>query len=155
MSNDFHKTSLLKNSWIGNFRHYAKDFIENNWGMKLCLKASSCVLTFPYICLYTGNQPWTANASKNSSQEKYRGMYWKFTTGRFLAQLHPSNFFFFFFFFFFVKILLLEPKVSNWWLFQKRCFTKIFDIGFPYKHCYFRRRWYKSPKNDCVGGYPD
>ena len=44
---------------------------------------------------------------------------WKIqnTTGRFLAQLHPSNFF--------LKILLLVLKVSNSWIFQKRCFMKV------------------------------
>ena len=39
------------------------------------------------------------------------------TTGRFLSQLHPSNFV--------LKILFLVPKVSNRWIFQKRCFMKI------------------------------
>ena len=39
------------------------------------------------------------------------------TTGRFLSQLHPSNFV--------LKILFLVPKVSNSWIFQKRCFIKI------------------------------
>ena len=35
------------------------------------------------------------NCSKNSSQEKIQGNVWKVqnTTGRFLAQLHPSKFF--------------------------------------------------------------
>ena len=44
---------------------------------------------------------------------------WKFQnmTGRFLSQLHPSNFV--------LKILFLVPKVSNSWIFQKRCFMKI------------------------------
>ena len=40
------------------------------------------------------------------------------STGRFQAQLHPSNFFF-------LKIVFLVPKVSNSWIFQKRCFLKI------------------------------
>ena len=39
------------------------------------------------------------------------------TTGRFLSQLHPSNFV--------LKILFLVPKVSNSGIFQKRCFMKI------------------------------
>ena len=39
------------------------------------------------------------------------------TTGRFLSQLHPSNFV--------LKILFLVPKVSNSWMFEKRCFMKI------------------------------
>ena len=39
------------------------------------------------------------------------------TTGRFLAQLHPSNFV--------LKVVFLVPKVSNSWIFQKRCFMKI------------------------------
>ena len=39
------------------------------------------------------------------------------TAGRFLAQLHPSNFF--------LKILFLVPKVFNSWIFQKQCFMKI------------------------------
>ena len=39
------------------------------------------------------------------------------TTGRFLSQLHPYNFV--------LKILFLVPKVSNSWIFQKRCFMKI------------------------------
>ena len=39
------------------------------------------------------------------------------TTGRFLSQLHPSNFV--------LKILFLVPKVSNSLLFQNRCFKKI------------------------------
>ena len=68
----------------------------------------------------------------------------------FPSLLHPSNFF--------LKILFLVPKVSNSWIFQKRCFMeliwhrisiqtllfqtcyfseamflwKLFDIGFPY-----------------------
>ena len=37
------------------------------------------------------------------------------TTGRFLAQLHPSNGF----------ILFLALKVSNSRIFQKRCFMKV------------------------------
>ena len=63
------------------------------------------------------NQPWTA--TKNSSREKIQGNVWKVqnTTGRFLSQLHPSNFF--------LKILFLVSKVSNSWIFQKRCFMKI------------------------------
>ena len=46
-------------------------------------------------------------ATKNSSREKLQGNVWKVqnTTGRFLAQLHPSNFF--------LKTLFLMPKVSN------------------------------------------
>ena len=40
--------------------------------------------------------------------------------------------------FFFLKSFFLVPKVSNSWLFQKRCFMKLFDIEFPYKHCYFK-----------------
>ena len=58
---------------------------------------------------------------------------WKvqYTTGRFLAQLHPYNFF--------LKIFFLVPKVSNSRIFQTRCFMKIqFDIRFPYKHGYFK-----------------
>ena len=39
------------------------------------------------------------------------------TTGSFLLQLHASNFV--------LKILFLVPKVSNSWIFQKRCFMKI------------------------------
>ena len=44
--------------------------------------------------------------------KKYREMYWKVqsTTGRFLAQLHPSNFF--------LKILLLLRKGSISCIFQ-------------------------------------
>ena len=56
-----------------------------------------------------------------------------FKTGldRFLEQLHPSNFFF-------SKILFHVPKVSNPWICQKRCFMKLFDSSFPYKHCFFK-----------------
>ena len=52
------------------------------------------------VCI--ANQPF-----KNSSREKIQENVWKVqnTTGRFLAQLHPSNFF--------LKILMLVPKVSN------------------------------------------
>ena len=39
------------------------------------------------------------------------------TTGRFLSQLHPSNFV--------LKVLFLVPKVSNSWIFLKRCFMKV------------------------------
>ena len=68
-----------------------------------------------FFCI--ANQPWTT--TKNSSREIIQGNVWKVqnTTGRFLAQLHPSNFF--------LKILLLVPKVSNSRIFQKRCFKKI------------------------------
>ena len=31
MSNNFHRTSLLKNSWIGNFWLWEKDFKKKNW----------------------------------------------------------------------------------------------------------------------------
>ena len=68
-----------------------------------------------FVCI--ANQPWAA--TKNSSREKVQGNVWKVqnTTGRFLSQLHPSNFV--------LKILFLVPKVSNSWIFQKRCFMKI------------------------------
>ena len=60
------------------------------------------------------------NCSKNSSRGKK--IQWNVrkvqnTTGRFLAQLHPSKFL--------LKILFLVPKVSNSRIFQKRCFLKI------------------------------
>ena len=63
------------------------------------------------------NQPWTA--LKIARGKKIKGNVWKVrnTTGRFLAQLHPSKFF--------LKILFLVPNVSNSWIFQKRCFMKI------------------------------
>ena len=58
-------------------------------------------------------------ATKNSSREKIQGNVWKVqnTTGRFPSRLHPSNFF--------LKILFVVPKVSNSWIFQRRCFMKI------------------------------
>ena len=53
------------------------------------------------------------------------------TIGRFLAQLHPSNFF--------LKILFLVPKVSIIHeFFRSNVLSKLFDIGFSYKHCYFK-----------------
>ena len=68
-----------------------------------------------FVCI--ANQPWAA--AKNSSREKIRGNVWKVqnTTERFLSQRHPSKFV--------LKILFLVPKVSNSWIFQKRCFMKI------------------------------
>ena len=48
----------------------------------------------------------------------------------FLSQLHPSNFF--------LKILFLVPKVSNSWNLRSDVLWKLFDIGFPYKHCNFK-----------------
>ena len=70
-----------------------------------------------YICLYS--EPAVNGSKNNSLEKKIQGNVWKVqnTTGRFLAQLHPSKFF--------PKILFLVPKVSDSWIFQKQCFMKI------------------------------
>ena len=59
-------------------------------------------------------------------------MYGKFKslTGRFLAQLHRSNFV--------LKIIFLVPKVSNWWIFQKRRFMKIIWHRISIETLYFK-----------------
>ena len=65
--------------------------------------------TFPtFVCI--ANQLWAA--TKIVHGKKIQGNVWKVqnTTGRFLAQLHPSNFV--------PKILFLVPEVSNSWIFQ-------------------------------------
>ena len=94
-----------------------------NWKLLALGKESSCDRKRPvvfwtfhtFVCI--ANQPWAA--TKKSSREKIQGNVWKVqnTTGRFLSQLHPSNFV--------LKILFLVPIVSNSWIFQKRCFMKI------------------------------
>ena len=60
-----------------------------------------------------------ANYFSSSSRLAIQTDVWKVqnTNGRFVAQLHPSNFL--------LKILFLVPKVSNSSIFQKRCFMKI------------------------------
>ena len=71
-----------------------------------------------FVCI--ANQVWTAvEIVHEKKKKKKQGNVWEVqnTTGRFLAQLHPSKFF--------LKILFLVPKVFNSWIFQKRCFMKI------------------------------
>ena len=74
-------------------------------GCSCAKKASSCVLNFPYIFLYFFSRELFLVAVHGwlASQTNV----WKVqnTIGRFLAQLHPSNFF--------LKILFLVLKVSN------------------------------------------
>ena len=106
MSNDFQKTSLLKNSRIRNFRHYRK-----NWRNVAVLESIRSHFEFSihfFVCdVFPAKQPQT---QRNV---------WKVqnTTGRFLASLHSSNFVH--------KILCLVPKVSNSSIVQKRSFMKI------------------------------
>ena len=40
--------------------------------------------------------------------------------------------------FFFLKILFLVPKFPIHEFFTSDVLRKLFDIGFPYKHCYFK-----------------
>ena len=77
-----------------------------------------------FVCI--ANQPWTA--TKNSSREKIQGNVWKVqnTTGRFLTQLHPSNFFR-------KNLFLLSQKFPIREFFRSDVLWKLFDIGFPYK----------------------
>ena len=89
--------------------------------------SNSRVLNFPYICLSIfSRQP----LSRELLREKIPRSVWKIqiTTGRFLAQLHRSNFV--------LKILFLVPKVSNSWIFQKRSFMKISWHRISIQHCY-------------------
>ena len=55
-------------------------------------------------------------ATKNSSREKIQGNVWKVqnTTGRFLSQLHPSNFV--------LKIFFLVPKIFQFMNFSEAIF---------------------------------
>ena len=92
----------------------SKRILRKKFGeMFLCQKASSRVLNFPYICLYS------ELLLKIVRGKKYRQMYGKFKTrlDAFWHSYIPPNFF--------LKILLLVLKVSNSWIFQKRCFMKI------------------------------
>ena len=83
---------------------------------------------YTFVCI--ANQSWSA--TKNSSREKIQGNIWKVqnTTGRFLSQLHPSNFF--------LKILFRNDVL--WKLFdvicQKR--VRVFHQGFQTP-----RNWWK------------
>ena len=81
------------------------------------------------VCI--ANQPWTA--TKYSSREKNTGKCMESSKHDWTLSGTASSLQFFF-----LKILSLVPKVSNSLYFQKRCFIKLFDIRFPYKHCYFK-----------------
>ena len=68
----------------------------------------------------------------NCYEKKIPRNIWKIrnTTGRFLAQLHRSNFL--------LKFLFLVPKVSNSWIFQKRSFMKIIWHRISIQTLYFK-----------------
>ena len=72
--------------------------------------------------------------SRELLREKIQGNVWKFqiTTGRFLAQLHRSNFV--------VKILFLVPTVSDSRIFQKQSFMKIIWHRISIRKLYFKTR---------------
>ena len=117
MSNNFHKTSLLKNSWIGNFWHQEKDFKKKNWrDVAVPESVQSCFELSIHFPVFFSRELFLAPVHGWFALQTN---VWKVqnTTGRFLAQLHPSNFF--------LKILFLVLKVSNSWIFQKRCFMKV------------------------------
>ena len=95
-----------------------------------------------FVCI--ANQPWTA--TKNSSREKIKGMLGQFKTrlDAFWYSYIPP--------YFFLKILFVVPKVSNWWIFQKRCFMKLiwhrisiqtllFQDVFAYSSKWRRKPW--------------
>ena len=81
-----------------------------------------------FVCI--ANQPWTA--LKIPRGKKIQGNVWKGqnTTGRFLAQLHPSKFFS-------LKSFSLCQKFQIHEFFRSDVLWKLFDTGFPYKYCYF------------------
>ena len=117
MSDNFHKTSLLKNLWIGNFRLQEKDFKKKNWrDVAVPESVQSCFELSIHLSVYRTSRELLLKIVRG---KKIQGNVWKVqnTTGCFLAQLHHSKIF--------LKIFFLVPKVSNSWIFQKRCFMKI------------------------------
>ena len=68
-----------------------------------------------FVC--KANQPWTA--TKNSSREKNTGKCMESSKHNCTLSGTSASLQFF------LKILFLVPKVSNSWIFHKRCFMKI------------------------------
>ena len=95
MSNNFPKTSLLKNHELETFGTSKRILRKKIEGYSYARKRPVVLWTF-HTFVSIANQRWTA--TKNSSREKkIQGNAWKVqnTTGSFLVQLHSSIFFFF------------------------------------------------------------
>ena len=137
MSNNSHKTSLLKNSSTGNFLHSEKDFNKKNWrDVAMPESVQTCFELFIYFPVVFSCELFLAAVH---GWFAIQTNVWKSqnATRCFLAQLHSSVIF--------CKILCIVPKVSNSWILQKRCFmifiqTLLFQDVFAYSS-----KWRRKP----------
>ena len=104
-------------------------------------------MNFPYISLYFSRELFLVAVH---GWFAIQTNVWKVqnTTGRFLSQLHPSNFV--------LKILFLVPKVSNSWNFSETMFYEnyltldfrtntVISSLFAYLSKWHRKPWHQTP----------
>ena len=112
----FIKNRVWKIHELETFGTRKRSFRKKMEGCSCARKRPVVFWTFhTFHCIFF---PWTIFSSSHGCFALQTNV-WKVqnTTGRFLAQLHPSNFF--------PKLLFLVPKISNSWIFQKWCFMRI------------------------------
>ena len=128
MSNNFHKTSLLKNSWIGNFCTRKRILRKNLEGCN-CARKRPVVFwtfhTFPCIffprTIFRAVHGWFATRQMYGTFKTRLDAFWH-------SYIPPI---------FFLKSFSYCQKFPIHEFFRSDVLWKLFDIGFPYNHCYF------------------
>ena len=129
MSNNFHKTSLLKNSWIETFGPRKRSFRKKLEGCSCARKHLVVFWTFhTFPCIFS-REIFLLGVTAVSL---YRQMYGKFKTrlDAFWHSYIPP--------FFSLNSFSKCQTFPIHEFFRSDVLWELFDIAFPYKHCFFK-----------------